>query len=249
MRSVYCSIIIVLALASISLFVFLKMVPNGYIVFSMNPEVKFVMNRLDEVIDIVSLNEEGHILTADFFVDLEPLETKINKIVDDSIALNMLSDEISVSLIYDSHNKREKVKDKVIAQLKDSLILNNLEATILIDEKEEVLLLASEHQISYRHAYHIYFSDSLASSSYVNAERAYKRSVKEIKQLKEENKGSHYYLITKNSNIKRSNIRDEDVKNINIDVHEGLDNMDQMMRKILDDGIISSVRSLFTRWG
>lgn len=248
MRALYCSIIIFLGIISVSAYIFFKMLPNGYVILNMNPQVKLVLNRLDEVVEVVSLNEEGHVLTADFFIDIEKTDVVIEKIIRDANALNILNDDVEVSLVFDNFSQRERVKEKVTNHLKSSLYSNQKEAYIIFDDNENIINLSKKHSISYRKAYYVYHTGMSYNDNLRDLKKEYKSSLEIQKDKIKESKGDLYFVISKNSNYERDFKNISVVENnVQIDVREKINNADEVMRSILDDGLITRLRTTIIR--
>ena len=248
MRSLYYLIILLLGLISVSLYMFFKMTPISYVYIEMNPQIKLVLNRLDEVIDVISLNEEGHVLVADFFIDTNKLDYQLNRVIEDANALNMVDERIEVSIINNDEYKTLVIKEKVASMLEESLVSNNVSTTLIIKDNEDLIEITNEHDVSIKEAFYLkHFSlDSPLRKSALRD-----RYLLEVNRSKErilEDKGEHYFIVQKNSNYKRNFINAEELKEKpEINVVDTLNNTDEMLKSAVDDGLIGGIRSIIIR--
>ncbi len=248
MRSLYYLIILLLGIISVYLYMFFKMTPNTYVVVDMNPQIKLVLNRLDEVIDVISLNEDGHVLVADFFVDINKLDYQIDKVIEDAKALNMIRDEINVSIISDDDYRIYKVKESVSTFFEDSLIKNNVPTTLVIKDNDDLIAIANEFDVSLKEAFYL---KNFSLDSPLREKALKERYMIEINRNKEritEEKGKHYFIVQKNSNYKKALNNSEEVKEkVKVNVIDALNNTDEILKSAIDDGFIGNVRSLIVR--
>lgn len=93
--------------------------PVQYINIDINPSVELMINRLDRIIKVKSLNDDGKMLIQNISVNAQHYEMGISEVIDTARSLGYLEDEdnvlisISSSDIKRSEKTQEKIKEKV----------------------------------------------------------------------------------------------------------------------------------------
>ena len=94
----------------------------SFVSININPEIELALNNQDEVVDVISINEDADIVTSDLDLIGLTIEEASDKIIDATMETGYL-DEYSeenivvVTTINDDDEKRVKLEEKIITRM------------------------------------------------------------------------------------------------------------------------------------
>ncbi len=94
----------------------------SFVTISINPEIELGLNTQDEVVDVVSINEEADVITSDLNLIGLTIEEASDKIIDAAMETGYLDEyseenTVVVTTINDNEKIRTKLEEKVMARL------------------------------------------------------------------------------------------------------------------------------------
>lgn len=129
--------------------------PVSYVGIDINPSVQLAVNRLDRVVEVVSLNRDAELLVSDLNLLNKPVEKALEVIVDNSIEIGYI-DEFSddnmvvVSALEKDDEATEVLEEKIQKIVTDHLDEKKVPAIVLMEQdNEERRDLADSYGVSY----------------------------------------------------------------------------------------------------
>lgn len=187
---------------------------NGKVIsivdIDVNPSIEIQMNKKDQVVKVLALNEEGRQVLEG--MDLEKVDINVasNAILGAMVKLGFINDinnAILVTVQSDIAGKSEELKEKISLDINQVLDQNSLNGIVLNQEKtedEKLEAFAEKYNISYGKALFIYNMTLMDES--LNMEELASMSI-----------GQLTTLINGNTNIKMEDIAADKSAYIGID--------------------------------
>lgn len=193
--------------------------------FDVNPSVELKVNKKEDVIDVVALNEDAKIILEDMDFKNVDLDVAVNAIIGSMVKngyINNLENSILISVKNNDSNKSLEIQNKVSNSINELLESSSINASILTQEYQENSELkefADKYDISLGKAKLI---KEIISTNLVNAkgekyteDELAKLSINEINMLMEEKETIIEEVKTNGKEVnKESYIGKQEAKNI-----------------------------------
>jgi len=134
---------------------YLYYIPINYVGIDINPSIQLTANRLNRVVEAISLNEEGDILLSDLNLVNMTVEEASETIVASATELGYI-DEISgdnavvISVSSEDEEKVEEIEEGLSNRVERFLTNKKIPALVLLEkDNAERKVLADEYGISY----------------------------------------------------------------------------------------------------
>ncbi len=127
----------------------------SYITISINPEVQLAIDSKDEVVEVISLNEDADILTSDLDLEGLTVEEATGKLIDSAMETGFLDEynddnTVVVTTINDNEKIRQDLEEKVMDRLNSHFESRKIYPILVAKGlNDDLKAEADEYDISY----------------------------------------------------------------------------------------------------
>jgi len=163
---------------------YLYQVTNSYVMIDINPSIELEVNRMDQVINVTGLNEDGIILLADLELVGLSTEEASTIIVDNATDMGYIDEfsienEIVVTAYCDDDKVAEELELKIQEKLEKHLGEEKIPAQVMTRSiYQEKKALAEEKEVSL--GKYLYIEKVAGMNSELDKEKLYDMSIKDI---------------------------------------------------------------------
>jgi uncharacterized membrane-anchored protein len=162
-----------------------------YVILKINPEVELGVDTKEIVREINPLNEDAELLLSDMNLLGKPLEEVTEEIIDSTVAIGKLENQIELMVMNKNEEKRLALETKLKTKIEAHVQTQNYNALLTVKGlTEEIKTDADTYEISYGKM--LLISKAIELNSDLKAEELAKGSITEIqgyiKEVREEDK-------------------------------------------------------------
>ena len=171
----------------------------SYIILKINPEVELAVDYKEIVREVNPLNEDADIVISDLNLVGKPLEEVTETIIDETIEIGKLNNEIELNVINQNEEQRLKLENKLKAKIEAHIQAKSYNAVLTVKGvTEDMKASAASYNIS--NGKMLIISKALELNQDLKLEDLINRSVKDIQ------------MYIKNASIQRRESAEE-IKN------------------------------------